>query len=976
MDLDPTDRQPTDPAGVLATTARAAQLRESGDPAAAAAMYHAILAESPENISAWLGLGACARDRGVRAAAMAYFRGATVIDPDSPWGWLEVAAEFAHLGQPEAAMGAYQQVLGREPGNPHALGGLAALRRAAAGRLQAAGDFTGAAALYREVLAAAPGDIAALLGLGHCARGAGDRAAAMAWFRACTEADPQNPWAWLEIAAECRADGDAAAAAAAYRHVLAGEPDNPHARGGLAALLREAAAAAVAGGDAAAAEAAYQEILALAPGDLTALLGLGHAARRRGDRAAVRRYFTEATVAAPESPWGWLSLAEELSELGALDEAEAVLRRLPPGHAQAGLALGRMARRRGDRAAAMAHFEAVTQAEPDNFAAWLEIAAEQRDRGDAQAAVATAEAVLTRAPDFLPARLSLGHSHRHAGRHEAAFAAFEAAHLAAPEDADILVEMAQAARDLGRQAECDALLAQALALDPDNVAATMRVIEQALVSLNVDLADRLCRAARERQPGQMWFQLSAADVAAAQGNIEAALADLAGFEAGAGTIPRIRAKRIGLLRDAGDLHGALRLARESTAAAGHDFQLWVERFHCEILTGGEADVAACLEAIPAATARELAVVSICRGRAAENRWDLAAAEAHYAAAARDYPDSAWPRLDLVRVAMLRLDLPAARAHLREFCRLNAYVTTLQNKSSNISQTHFGQILDEYRVDWAVPRAAGMLRLAPEAAARALGGLALEAPDSTAVAVSLLVALRRAGAFARRPPASAAIPQVLVQFWDSAGVPADISRLMASWDEFNPGLTRHLFSDRMAQAYLAKRHAAAVLAAYRRAVEPAQKADIFRLAWLAAEGGIYADADDRCIAPLAGILPAGAAFVSYQEDHGTLGNNFIACVPGHPVVGAALRAAVMAINRGDTDVLWLSTGPALLTRCFAGFLAARAGEVPAGVVVLDRRELYQAVAIHCVTAYKKTDRHWNHSAFARRRGAAPPPGGAA
>ena len=113
----------------------------------------------------------------------------------------------------------------------------------------------------------------------------------------------------------------------------------------------------------------------------------------------------------------------------------------------------------------------------------------------------------------------------------------------------------------------------------------------------------------------------------------------------------------------------------------------------------------------------------------------------------------------------------------------------------------------------------------------------------------------------------------------------------------------------------------MLSAYRHAREPAQRADLFRLAWLFAEGGWYADADDRCIAPLERIAPPGAALVVYQEEYGTIGNNVVGATPGEPVIGAALALAVATLNRGDADIVWFSTGPGLMTRALAQDLAA-------------------------------------------------------
>jgi mannosyltransferase OCH1-like enzyme len=180
--------------------------------------------------------------------------------------------------------------------------------------------------------------------------------------------------------------------------------------------------------------------------------------------------------------------------------------------------------------------------------------------------------------------------------------------------------------------------------------------------------------------------------------------------------------------------------------------------------------------------------------------------------------------------------------------------------------------------------------------------------------------------------------------------------MQSWRDFNPDYSFAVHNDTSARDFMAARFPPAVLQAYRRAREPAQQADIFRLAYLAAAGGIYADVHDRCIAGLSRIVPDDARLVMYQEDMGTLGSNFIAAAPAQPVLLTALELAVNAINRGDRDIGWLATGPALLTRALAQVLAARdARAMPAGVLVLERHELFAAVAVHCAANYLRAGR---------------------
>src|SRR5947207_4563780 len=78
------------------------------------------------------------------------------------------------------------------------------------------------------------------------------------------------------------------------------------------------------------------------------------------------------------------------------------------------------------------------------------------------------------------------------------------------------------------------------------------------------------------------------------------------------------------------------------------------------------------------------------------------------------------------------------------------------------------------------------------------------------------------------------------------------------------------------------------------------------------------------------------------------------------------------GRGDQPrrfrIVWLATGPGLLTRAFVQeMLQAENGVATAlnAVAVLDRCGLYRAVAIHCFAAYKQTSRHWSNAVFSRR-----------
>jgi mannosyltransferase OCH1-like enzyme len=142
----------------------------------------------------------------------------------------------------------------------------------------------------------------------------------------------------------------------------------------------------------------------------------------------------------------------------------------------------------------------------------------------------------------------------------------------------------------------------------------------------------------------------------------------------------------------------------------------------------------------------------------------------------------------------------------------------------------------------------------------------------------------------------------------------------------------------------------VLFAYHRAAVPSVRADLFRLAYLAREGGVFVDADSACLAPLQGLLPPQAALVACRERLGMLESGFIAAAAEHKAILLALDQATASINRGDRDPLRLSTGPGLLTRCAAQVLAELVGAgAPADVQMWSERQAQRTVAFRCAAA---------------------------
>jgi hypothetical protein len=110
------------------------------------------------------------------------------------------------------------------------------------------------------------------------------------------------------------------------------------------------------------------------------------------------------------------------------------------------------------------------------------------------------------------------------------------------------------------------------------------------------------------------------------------------------------------------------------------------------------------------------------------------------------------------------------------------------------------------------------------------------------------------------------------------------------------------------------------------------------------------------------------FMAYQEQYATLGNNFLGCVPGEPVIERALTVALGALTRGDSEAIWLATGPGLLTRAFGEVLVAQGvgwRDWLQSRCILERSELSTVSWPHSISGYKDTRRGWLRSVFKSR-----------
>jgi tetratricopeptide (TPR) repeat protein len=700
----------------------------------------------------------------------------------------------------------------------------------------------------------------------------------------------------------------------------------------------------------------------------------GACRRRRGDLDGALASFSRAAAAMPAHLGTKVEIASTLRALNRLPEASEVLDAVleaDPRRTEALIERGHLARRQEDNAAALAAFEAAGRNHPDHLGIGLETVRSLRQLGRLDEAATKLEELSRQHPSDLGILIEQGHVARRRGDDEGALAAFTAAGALAPvhegirqEIASTLVALAAAAWNAGDPARSRALLDEALTRQPTHAAGLLTRAEQALKADDPETAIRYARRAADAHPRHLEALLLGARAASAIPDRRRALQFLDEAEERFGVRAEVLASRVHVLRALGDNAGAGEVIARVGEFATHP-ALWAEIVSWRIAAGDFDGAAEILDRLPRSL-NATAHATFFRAAIAEARRDYDTAIASYEKALSHEPENGTWHAEAARAALLVLHIDGARGHLQKAMQLNAAASISRGQSLNPSQHHTGQLIDEFALDReALGELQAAKALGPSERVAVLKDIVRRHPDNTAAATMLLLDLQRSGRLrARNDDRQSPIPRRIAQFWDRPDPPADVLSLMASWNG-EAGFTYHLFDERTAETFLRRNAGRDVARAFRRAGHAAQRADIFRLAWLAKEGGLYADADDRRLAPLADLVPDGAGLVAYQENYGSIANNFLAAMPGHPVIVRALDLATIALNRGDKDFVWLSTGPGLMTRAMAQVLAEdEDGAVSSGILVRELHEMRRLVEIHCPVDYKSTRAHWSRAVFAR------------
>lgn len=290
--------------------------------------------------------------------------------------------------------------------------------------------------------------------------------------------------------------------------------------------------------------------------------------------------------------------------------------------------------------------------------------------------------------------------------------------------------------------------------------------------------------------------------------------------------------------------------------------------------------------------------------------DLATAEAALAPALAQSPTRMGLHLSAARVAFLAGDFPRAQRHLATFRTL---------KTAQLGRCPPDDLRDRIVAD----------------------GLA--ATDGPAQAA-------RHFAFATvrfEPLTGPLIPPRIAHYWEGPRSPA-VERGLHAWGNLLP---QTVFDAPMARAWL-ELHAPDLTEIFDRQPLPATRADLFRVALIAREGGVFTDLDEYPRAGISDWLAEASAVLVIEEGHGTIANNFLAARPGLALF-TRLQARIAANLRAASQPYpWWDSGPAMLT-----LEARRALHETPGLRLLTQPEYDARIATNLPFAHKTGPLHW-------------------
>jgi predicted O-linked N-acetylglucosamine transferase (SPINDLY family) len=330
-----------------------------------------------------------------------------------------------------------------------------------------AGRLNEAEGLYRQILAAQPNHLAALLNLGVIAGQSGRTDLAIDLLRRATLAGPENPQAFSNLGNALLDQGNPAEAIIAYRRALALSPRSPEVHNNLANALQKDR-------QLDASIDAYRQAIALAPDFVEAYANLSNALQEAGKLEEAIAVCHVGLAVQTNSSGLQYCLGTALEKLGKLPEATAAFEKtvaLQPDHLEAWLNLGNALCAQQRKEDAIAAYRRAIAVSPSDGRAYTNLGNVYLGNKEPAKAIALYRQALAHSPDLAEAHQALATALVACGQCEEAIGEFRRALQLKPLFPEALVGLAGALRTVGSGNEAIAAYRQAITQKPDYLAA-------------------------------------------------------------------------------------------------------------------------------------------------------------------------------------------------------------------------------------------------------------------------------------------------------------------------------------------------------------------------------------------------------------------------------------------------------------------------------------------------------------------------
>ncbi|KAF0569364.1 hypothetical protein FQV37_2845 [Psychrobacter nivimaris] len=190
-----------------------------------------------------------------------------------------------------------------------------------------------------------------------------------------------------------------------------------------------------------------------------------------------------------------------------------------------------------------------------------------------------------------------------------------------------------------------------------------------------------------------------------------------------------------------------------------------------------------------------------------------------------------------------------------------------------------------------------------------------------------------------------IPKNIVQYWSDRNISENLKKLSSSWVEVYPDYNYKLYNRESAIDFLTENYNREVVNAFEVLKVPAMQSDLFRIAYLLANGGMYMDISQKAHKPLNEIIFKINKLIVFSRDSGSIINGMILTPKDNSLLRVIFENILGNISRRDDYRAYHVTGPANFNKVLSN----------ENCVVLKKQDVLKYISGDKL--YERKNDHW-------------------